>query len=314
MRYRQRPPRLSQSCVGTHWRSSTLTSSAELDGRGPLANFRNLLLADKAIENIRSQQSHEDSHDCNDFSGWLCPADRRRESEDIWVIHELQINLLLSNWAGDSLIVSARTGSSRFRTGCIVRCGGVAWAQCACSKTKKAVRYLWSGECIHPKNSKTIRLVRNFLGICFFVSVRECEKPRGSVHHKTGTHRNRSNYTTRCGCTVHALRLYIPSAIFQTDPFTRFIHIRLSPHDFHDPQAWPNPCTTNILFKPTSPVRVQFNWPFQTPSSNQSFTFTESERDIEVMPGGDYDDVDRLHSRELPFSSAMSWVLNVRWI
>ncbi|KAF9784976.1 hypothetical protein BJ322DRAFT_1108451 [Thelephora terrestris] len=38
--------------------------------------------------------------------------------------------------------------------------------------------------------------------------------------------------------------------------------------------------------------------------------FTESERDIEVMPGGNYDDVDGLRSGRLLFASAVSWVLH----
>jgi len=56
--------------------------------------------------------------------------------------------------------------------------------------------------------------------------------------------------------------------------------------------------------------------PPQTPSSNPPFTLTESERDIEVMPGGDYDDVDvdGLRSDWLPFASAVSWILHVRRI
>lgn len=44
------------------------------------------------------------------------------------------------------------------------------------------------------------------------------------------------------------------------------------------------------------------------------FTFTESEGDIEVMPGGNYDDVDGPYPDKLQFASAVSWVLQVRRI
>ena len=57
--------------------------------------------------------------------------------------------------------------------------------------------------------------------------------------------------------------------------------------------------------------------PSQASSSNphlRRFTLTESERDIEVMPGGDYDDVDSLRSGKLPLASTVSWALNVRQI
>ena len=74
---------------------------------------------------------------------------------------------------------------------------------------------------------------------------------------------------------------------------------------------------TNILFKPTLPVRVPFSFPHKPHHLTRPFrrfTLTESERDIEVMPGGDYDDVDGLRSGKLPFASAVSWVLHVRRI
>ena len=57
--------------------------------------------------------------------------------------------------------------------------------------------------------------------------------------------------------------------------------------------------------------------PSQTSPPNPHFrrlTLTESERDVEVMPGGDYDDVDSLRSGKLPFASTVSWALNVRQI
>ena len=74
---------------------------------------------------------------------------------------------------------------------------------------------------------------------------------------------------------------------------------------------------TNILFKPTLLVRVPFSFPLKPHHLTRPlgrFTLTESERDIEVMPGGDYDDVNGLRSRKLPFASAVSWVLHVRRI
>src|ERR1700733_405787 len=60
-------------------------------------------------------------------------------------------------------------------SGVIVRCGGVAWSLCAYSKTKKAVRYLCTREWTHPINSKTIRLVRNFLRIVFLFPSKSVE-------------------------------------------------------------------------------------------------------------------------------------------
>ena len=107
------------------------------------------------------------------------------------------------------------------------------------------------------------------------------------------------------------------SPILPTDPHTRFLHIRASPHDFHDPQSWHSPSMTNILFKHTLLVRVPFNFPLKPRHLTRlfpRFTLTESERDVEVMPGGDYDEVDRLRSGKLPFASVLSWVLQVRRI
>lgn len=75
---------------------------------------------------------------------------------------------------------------------------------------------------------------------------------------------------------------------------------------------------TNILFKPTLLVRLPFSFPLkphQLTRSFRRFTLTESERDVEVMPGGNYDDVDgSLRSGWLPFASAVSWILHVRRI
>jgi len=74
---------------------------------------------------------------------------------------------------------------------------------------------------------------------------------------------------------------------------------------------------TNILFKPTLLVRHPFSFPLKPHHLTRPFlrfTLTESERDIEVMPGGNYDDVDALRSDKLPFAAAVSWVLHVRRI
>lgn len=74
---------------------------------------------------------------------------------------------------------------------------------------------------------------------------------------------------------------------------------------------------TNTLSKPTLLVRIPFSFPLEPRRLTRSFrrfTLTESERDVEVMPGGNYDDVDGLRSDKLPFASAVSWVLHVRWI
>ena len=120
----------------------------------------------------------------------------------------------------------------------------------------------------------------------------------------------------RSDSPAHASCLYI-SLILKTDPHTRFLHIETTPHDFHDPQSWHSPSMTNILFKPTLLVHIPFNFHCQTPPSNlpfRRFTLTESERDVEVMPGGSYDEADGLHSGELPFASAVSWGLHVRQI
>jgi len=57
--------------------------------------------------------------------------------------------------------------------------------------------------------------------------------------------------------------------------------------------------------------------PPQTSSSNPQFSLfyvTESERDVEIMPGGNFDDFDGLRPGKLPFASAVSWVLQVRRI
>lgn len=108
-------------------------------------------------------------------------------------------------WAEDSQSVSARTGSSGCWSECTVRCVGVAWAQCACSKKKKTGGEAWAGEWIRLKNERQCSL-HGFSLLFPFASV---NKPRGSVHRKTGTTGNRSNYTTCRSFTVQAPRLYI---------------------------------------------------------------------------------------------------------
>ena len=74
---------------------------------------------------------------------------------------------------------------------------------------------------------------------------------------------------------------------------------------------------TNTLSKPTLLVRVPSDFSLKTSYLTRHFrcfTLTETERDVEVMPGGSYDDIDGLRSDMLPLSSALSSVLHVRQI
>jgi len=217
--------------------------------------------------------------------------------------------------------VSARTGSSRDRPEYMVHGAlyEVAWAWCACSNTKTFC-YHQTGKCIRPKKKKNTCVSFILCGISgefLLVSVSECEWPRGSVPPITVASGRRSHCTTLLQLHDTRTPSLFPSAILQADPYTRFLHIGTSPHDSHDPQSWHSPSMTNILFKPTLLVRVPFSSPLKPHHLTRSFrcfTLTESERDIEIMPGGDHDDVDSPRSGKLPFASAVSWVLQVRWI
>ena len=120
----------------------------------------------------------------------------------------------------------------------------------------------------------------------------------------------------RCSCTAHA-----PSPISLSYSPSRPFHsfssspCRSSRHSRSTAMAQPvydqHPLQTYF----TGPRPAQL--PSQSSSPNPHFprlTLTESERDVEVMPGGDYDDVDSLRSGKLPFASTVSWALNVRQI
>ena len=74
---------------------------------------------------------------------------------------------------------------------------------------------------------------------------------------------SRSNNNTRCSCPAHAPSLCFPH-LFSNPTLTLVFFISESfPHDFHDPQSWRNPSMTNILFKPTLPVRTPLSFPLK---------------------------------------------------
>ena len=160
------------------------------------------------------------------------------------------------------------------------------------------------------KNNSRVFFCAEFL----LISGLEREWPRGFVHRIPVA-------LTGVGPTTPPAAAARPVPIFLSYPPNRPLH---SFSSYQSPSSRLSRST--VMAQPvydqhplqtyfTGPRHIQL--PPQTPHLTRlfrRFTLTESERDIEVMPGGDYDDVDGLRPGKLPFASAVSWVLHVRKI